>query len=126
MNKKILIVEDDLIIALDVKKLLTDEGYQIIGVVKSISGLNKILKKSKPDLIISDLILDKNSRNFEKVIFNLKNLHIPFIILSSVSNNSELNDKFFPEKINFLAKPFDSVELLQRIDEVFNRQLNTL
>ncbi len=126
MNRKILIVEDDLIIALDVKKLLTDEGYQIIGVVKSISGLNKILNKSKPDLIISDLILDKNSRNFEKVIFNLKNLQIPFIILSSVSNNSELNDKFFPEKINFLAKPFDSVELLQRIDEVFNRQLNTL
>ena len=78
MNRKILIVEDDLIIALDVKKLLTDEGYQIIGVVKSISGLNKILKKSKPDLIISDLILDKNSRNFEKVIFNLKEPSNPF------------------------------------------------
>lgn len=54
--KKVLVVEDNLIVQESVKKILTQAGYQVIDAKNGKEGIIKF-EKHKPDLIITDILM---------------------------------------------------------------------
>ena len=117
MSKKtVLIAENDGIISLDIKSLLRSNNYKPV-IVRSIKDLRERYKSSKPDLIISDLFLGKESN--EGTLREINNIDgTPIIIVSGSS-------KTLLEKITkdltpcaYVAKPFESEKLLLLIKEM--------
>lgn len=59
MKIKILIVEDELLIALDIKGLLEDSGYEAIIDVIAVEDAITFIEKEKPNLVLIDINLNK-------------------------------------------------------------------
>lgn len=57
MNNKILIVEDELITAVDIKFQLEDWGYEVVGIALSGENAIKLAKEEQPDLVLMDINL---------------------------------------------------------------------
>src|SRR5690606_11670060 len=56
-KKKILIVEDQLIITMDLEYMLQELGYEVCGICTSYDNAISCIKTAKPDLILVDIIL---------------------------------------------------------------------
>lgn len=55
----ILIVEDEFLIARDIRNILFEEGYNVIGEVDSVEEAIEFIKIKKPDLVLIDIQLKK-------------------------------------------------------------------
>ena len=108
--KNILIIDDDLHIGNALEELLTNEGY---GVSRAYSGTEAIfvLSKSKPDLVLLDLMLPGLSG--EEVLPHIKG--IPVIVMSAKVDVDNKVNLFVGGAVDYVTKPFHTKELLARI-----------
>lgn len=108
---KILIVEDESIIARDVKIMLENLGYNVPAVVSS--GEESIEKASilHPDLVLMDIKLKGNIDGMSAAEQIYERFHIPVIYLTAYEDGRTLKRA---KKINpsgFINKPFEELEL---------------
>ena len=108
--KNILIIDDDLHIGNVLEELLTNEGY---GVSRAYSGTEAIfvLSKSKPDLVLLDLMLPGLSG--EEVLPHIKG--IPVIVMSAKVDVDNKVNLLLGGAVDYMTKPFHTKELLARI-----------
>ncbi len=123
--RTILIAEDSSVQAEQLRYILENHGYQV---VVAVDGMEASLKAQQiiPDLIISDIVMPRmNGYELCKTIkSNEQTLHIPVILLTSLSNPDDLIDGLASGASNFLTKPFQEEYLLSQINEVFlNKEL---
>jgi CheY-like chemotaxis protein len=122
MVVKILIVEDESIVALDLEQRLTILGYKVVGNVYS--GLNaiKFLIDSEVDLILMDICLKGKLNGIETAIIIRERLDIPIIYASANSDlkTHELIKK--TEPYEYLIKPFEDNQLQNAIINCFKLQ----
>lgn len=111
MNKTILIVDDDMQIGNMEQTVLENAGY---GVLRAYSGTEAllILKTEKPSLILLDLMLPGLSG--EEVLPQIKG--IPVIVVSAKVDVNDKVDLLLGGAADYLTKPFDTKELLARIE----------
>jgi len=57
MKKKILIVEDESMIALDLKLILTRAGYDVCAIADSVAEAIKVVEEQKPEMVLLDIFL---------------------------------------------------------------------
>jgi two-component system alkaline phosphatase synthesis response regulator PhoP len=121
-NKKILDVDDDLDVLETRRMVLEHNGYDVVGAT-NIRVAQEILEKDQIDLIILDVMMDKNSDGFNFAI-SVKNhekyKRIPIIMVTAVgqrtkfSFNVETDGDFLPVE-KFLEKPVDPDDLIATI-----------
>lgn len=121
--KKILIIEDEFITALSLKKLLTDNRYDVIGIAKSAEEAYKYISENgnDPNLIITDIKIKGkiDGISFIKDIQQNKNIDIPVLYMTSYTYDSleeRINDT---EYVEILNKPVIENYLIK----VINRSL---
>lgn len=121
MNKtKILIVEDEKIVAIDIKYILENEGFQIVGMV--ISGEEAIEKalELKPDLIIMDIFLRGSMTGIDASKKIKETINIPIIYLTAYEDKATVDKAKETNPIEYLVKPFEEDVLLASIKKVFS------
>lgn len=107
---KILVVEDDAIEALDIKKTLESFGYSVPYVAsKGEEAVTKSLELM-PDLVLMDIIL-KGETNGIKAAKKIKDLNIPVIYLTAHSEEATVKKAKLTEPYGYLIKPYDIFEL---------------
>jgi len=108
--KNILIIDDDIYIGNMLEETLTREGY---GVSRAYSGTEAllVLSRSKPDLVLLDLMLP--GLNGEEVLPQIKG--IPVIILSAKVDIDNKVGLLLGGAADYVTKPFNTKELLARI-----------
>lgn len=108
--KTIAIIDDDCAIGDMLTEALTQEGY---GVLRAYSGTEALylLNKSRPDLILLDLMLPGLSG--EEVLSHIEN--IPVIVLSAKVDVQDKVNLLLGGAADYMTKPFDLKELLARI-----------
>jgi CheY-like chemotaxis protein len=119
MINKLMIVEDNLLIRMDLEESLLESGFEICATASS--GEEAIMKaaESKPELILMDIGLKGEMTGIEAAATVRKGGDIPIIFLSG---NSDLKaDKLVLEvnPIHFLVKPVntnDLIEIIKKID----------
>jgi DNA-binding response OmpR family regulator len=116
MSKKILIIDDDIYIGNMLEKALSNEGY---AVSRAYSGTEAVLvlSKTKPDLILLDLMLPGLSG--EDVLPQIKG--IPVIVVSAKVDIDNKVDLLLGGAADYVTKPFDIKELLARIAVQFRK-----
>lgn len=108
--KNILIIDDDIHIGNVLEEVLIREGY---SVSKAYSGTEAlfVLKQSKPDLILLDLMLP--GLNGEDLLPQIKG--IPVIVVSAKADIDNKVDLLLGGAVDYVTKPFNTKELLARI-----------
>jgi CheY-like chemotaxis protein len=117
-NKKILIVEDEYIIALDLKMMFEDLGFEVIGIADSCeTALDSILLK-KPDLITMDIRIHGEKDGIETTEIIHKTYPIPVIYLTAYTDDITFSRLKKTSHIAVLHKPPDEKKLFDLIRHI--------
>lgn len=112
----IFIVEDEAIVALDLKNNLEHLGYSILGIAPSGEDVLEKLKNTKPDLIILDIKLQGALDGIDTAAIINKHYKIPFIFLSAYSDEGIIERAKLVEPYGYIIKPFASNNLRTSIE----------
>ena len=125
MNKTVLIVEDEFIVADDIKLTLQNAGYTVCGIADNVIEAREIIQSKKPSLVLLDIHL-KGKLNGIELAKELREQNIAFVYLSANSNQKILEEAKATEPYGFLVKPFREKDLLVMLDIAFYRHENSL
>ncbi|MFN3445522.1 MAG: response regulator transcription factor [Bacteroidia bacterium] len=120
MNKRILLVEDEVNVVSFIKKGLTEEGFEVSVALDGNTGVDMALKNNY-DLIILDIMLpDKNGITVCKEIREVKTL-VPILFLTALNTSDNIAHGLNSGADDYLVKPFKFIELLARINALLRR-----
>jgi len=112
MNKtKILIVEDETIVAMEIKVELEKLNCTVIDIVSTQKEVQKIIKEDIPDIIIMDINLGKNENGIDIVTKMQKEKNIPILYLTAFSDDENMAKAFATNPIGYIVKPFNPQDL---------------
>ncbi|MCL5028896.1 MAG: response regulator [Bacteroidetes bacterium] len=113
---KILIAEDEFIIAMDIKKILEKLGYQVTSFVgKGADAISKA-EIEKPDLVLMDIMLSGPISGIEAAEVIKNKFHIPVVYLTALTDDETLQKAKITEPGAYLLKPFDQRGLHSAIE----------
>ncbi|UMZ73984.1 diguanylate cyclase domain-containing protein [Natranaerofaba carboxydovora] len=119
---KILIVEDTKLVALQLKDLLEEIGYQILDIVKTgEEAIEKVRDYAEPDLILMDIGLQGDIDGIETKQIIDADHNIPVIYLTGASDEKTLNRVKITEPFGYILKPFNKKELLTNIEMALHK-----
>ncbi len=113
---RILIVEDERIVAEDIEKSLDNLGYQTVGVASSGKEAVRLASKRRPDLVLMDIVLrdEQNGIETARQIDELYNL--PVVFLTAYADEETLDRAKRTKPYGYILKPFDDRELQTTIE----------
>ena len=112
---KILIVEDDAIIALTIENRLTQLGYRVVGRVATGADAIKMAIETEPDLVLMDIHLKGPVDGIEaaETIYGVHN--IPVVYLTAFSDETTLERAQKTSPFGYIVKPFNDSMLLTTV-----------
>ena len=121
LKRKILVVEDELITATDVKFALEDMGHEVVGTASTGEDAIKLAADKHPNLVLMDINLqgDINGIEASKKILNM---NIPVVYLTAHSDEDTFEKANIKPASGFLSKPFDNKKLKRVVELAINRQ----
>ena len=121
MSRKILIVEDDVVISTDLKITLENTNQEVIGICETGEDAVNLSEKKKPDAVIMDIGL-KGKMNGIEASQKILNLDIP-VIYTTASKDMEVFEKanIIPA-YGFITKPFGSKKLTVYVELAINKK----
>ncbi len=115
MKEKILIVEDEFIVANDLKIMLTKAGYQVTGIASSVVQARKSIAEKKPDWVLLDIMLKGDLTGID-LAWELREINLPFLYISANTNQSTLEAVKETQPYGFMVKPFRERDLIVMLD----------
>jgi CheY-like chemotaxis protein len=113
---KILIVEDEIIIAKEIQNSLRGLGYPSSTIVKSGEVAIKIVREIHPDLILMDIMLQGNIDGIQAAEHIRERFDVPIIYLTAYSDDKTLERAKKTEPSGYILKPFEETELRTTIN----------
>lgn len=113
---RVLIVEDDPIISEDIRDMLTNVDYQVVGTAYDKNEALQAIDKIKPDLVLMDINLEGDFEGFQIAEYINKKHKIPFLYLTSYSGKEIVNRAKATLPMGYLVKPFNEQELYSSIE----------
>ncbi|WP_042719827.1 sigma-54 dependent transcriptional regulator [Flavobacterium sp. B17] len=115
MKEKILIVEDEFIVANDLKLMLKKAGYQVTGIASSVIQARKSIEEKRPDWVLIDIMLKGNLTGID-LAWELRRINLPFLYISANTNQSVLEAVKETQPYGFMVKPFRERDLIVMLD----------
>jgi DNA-binding NtrC family response regulator len=125
MTKKVLIVEDEFIVASNLQQVLQRSGYEVIGIAASAQEAEAHLQRDRPHIVLLDIRL-QGERSGIDIARKLKSEHIAFVYLSANSNQKILEEAKMTCPDGFLVKPYRKKDLLIMLDIAWYRHAHSL
>jgi DNA-binding LytR/AlgR family response regulator len=110
-KSKILIVEDEPLIADDLSYILEREGYEIAGILSEMETAVNFLKTEKPDLILLDISLEGDEDGIDLAQIINESFQIPFVFITSFSDKLTINRVKKTNPTGFIVKPFKESDI---------------
>ena len=108
---KILIVEDERMIAEDIKHTLVHFNYKVIGIISEGEDALKKLEKLSPDLVLMDIKLKGKLNGIEAGTIITNKYDIPIIFVTAYADDKTINQATSASPYGFILKPFNSKEI---------------
>lgn len=122
--KKVLIVEDEAIVAMENKMNLTRAGFLVMGTVSSAEDAILKIRDEVPDLILMDIKLKGNLNGIEAVNLIRKTHTIPVVFLTGNSDNKTQQLLKDISNSSYLLKPVLTNDLIQTVQQMLASQVN--
>lgn len=120
---KILIIDDSNTNVVLLEAILSGQGYTIDTCLSATEAFNSI-EKSKPDLILLDLLMPKVSGYDFMIKLNEdeKNKDIPVIVISAVSDYDNIKKILDLGVVDYIKKPVDIEDLSEKVGKILDLQ----
>src|SRR5574341_2598608 len=116
VKKRIMIVEDESIIADDLKENLQNLGYAVTSIASSGEEAIKKAEENKPDLVLMDIMLEGEMDGIEAAGQIRFRFNIPIVYLTAYSDEKLLERAKITEPFGYIIKPFNERELHTNIE----------
>jgi CheY-like chemotaxis protein len=117
---RVLIIEDEKIIALDIRKLLEKMGCEVISIIDNGEDAVEAAGDKKPDLILMDIILKDYMSGIEAANIIYQKYKIPIIYLTALTDDETFLNSRELYPFYFLNKPFEEKELSDAVQSTLN------
>lgn len=114
-SAKILIVEDEGTVALYLRRLLEDKGYQVTAVADTAEQALACIEKKQPDLVLMDILL-QDSRDGIQAAGRIRELFgVPVVYLTACTDHATIEAAQKTAPYGYITKPFEPRELFTTI-----------
>jgi DNA-binding LytR/AlgR family response regulator len=121
---KILIVEDELIIAEDIRMELEGLGYEVVGIAASYDEALDIFLSKHPDVMLVDILIAGEKDGIELALTIRKQEDVPLIFLTSHADKGTVERAKQAKPDAYLVKPFERADLFTAIEIAFFNYVN--
>ena len=121
-NVKVLIVDDSDFSRSIISKMITEEGYQVVGEASSAEMALGMMKDKAPNIVITDIVMPEISgiELTEKIVQNYENASV--IVISSLSQEHIVLEAIGAGASDFIAKPIQKQQLLDSLQKIVLNQ----
>jgi AmiR/NasT family two-component response regulator len=120
-GKKILIVEDQVVIALNLEQVLNQLGYKVIGITHTGEDSIEFVKKESPDVVLMDIMLAGEIDGISAAEIIRKNFEVPIIYLTAHTDDNSLGRANKTGPYGYIVKPIDERDLYTSIEIALHR-----
>ncbi len=121
MKPKILVVEDEALIAMQIKGILQeDDLYEVFTNIFSVEAAIQHIETSPPNLVLIDINLNKNKDGIDLGRYLLERNDIPYIYITSYANKTTLDRVNETRPDGYIVKPFKPSDLISNVSVVLN------
>lgn len=113
---KILVVEDEAIIAMQLSDILEDIGYEVLPVVSDYESAVEHIKRSNPDIALLDININGEKSGIDIGRYITNHGSIPFIFLTSLVDQKTVGQAIELKPNAYLVKPFSRDDLYTSIE----------
>jgi len=113
---RILIVEDEIVIAMDIQQILEKMGYVVVDMALTGEKAIEIIETTYPDLVLMDIKLEGSMDGIETAQKINKRFDIPVIYLTAYSDDQTIERAKITEPFGYILKPLQKNELHSAID----------
>jgi two-component system, cell cycle sensor histidine kinase and response regulator CckA len=113
---RILIVEDEIIIARELEARLTKLGYDVVGIASSGREAVELTEQEQPALVLMDIVLKGDMDGIEAAGEIRKRCAVPVIYLTAYTDETTLRRAKVTEPYGYIVKPFSERELIANIE----------
>jgi CheY-like chemotaxis protein len=118
---RILIVEDEHIVAMGIKRMLKSLGYTVTGVASSGKDAISKAESTFPDLILMDIMLKGELDGVEAAKEIKERFDVPIVYLTAYSDSNILERVKKTGPSGYIVKPFDEKDLYSNIEIALHR-----
>jgi len=118
--KSILIVEDELLIAGQIKIALLNHGYHCAGIAINYKAAKAILETTKVDLVLLDIKISGRKTGLDVALLLNTLYSIPFLFITSYNDANSLDKIKELSPKGYINKPINEITVLTTIDIIFN------
>lgn len=121
MTIKVLIVEDEVLVAEEIAADLQDYGFEITEIVISSDECFSSIKKNTPHIILMDINIRGEKDGIETATTIKKEQNIPIIYLTANTDSLTFNRALKTSPNAFISKPYHKKDLYSAIEIAFNK-----
>ncbi len=115
-NIRILIIEDEALIAEDISDMVKSIGYEVANIMGNGDRALDYLSSHFPDLVLCDIMIKGTKDGIQIAEWLRKNRKIPFVFLTSLSDKHTLERAKPTLPYGYIVKPFEERDLLTTIE----------
>ena len=120
MNKRIYIVEDEIIVSMEIQDRLMRLGYLVSGTAVSGEEALEEIPNSRSDLVLMDIRLSGSLGGIETVELLKEFVNIPVVFITAYSDKRTIDRMIAVDPAGYILKPISDLELLTAIESALS------
>ncbi|HYR63407.1 MAG TPA: response regulator [Actinomycetota bacterium] len=120
MTARIVIAEDEAIIRMDLREMLEEEGYEVVGEAADGDDAMRLAEQLRPDLVILDIVMPQTD-GLAAAEHIVEQELAAVLILTAFSHRDKVARATRAGVMAYLVKPFDKADLMPAIEVAVQR-----
>jgi DNA-binding response OmpR family regulator len=125
MNAGILIVEDESLIALDLKRELEHAGFTVVMIADNADEALLNVERLRPALVLMDIRLHGDQDGIETADLIRRNFHIPVMFVTALADRETISRARITGPFDYIVKPYHGVDFRDRIETAIGEHKRT-
>jgi CheY-like chemotaxis protein/DNA-binding PadR family transcriptional regulator len=119
---KILVVDDEAIITMQLEERLTIMGYTVAGMAASGEDAVDKARRIRPDLVLMDIVMPGKMNGIEAGTIITKELDIPVVFVTAYADDAIIEKAKSARPYGYIVKPFNELEIKAAIEVALFRK----
>lgn len=126
MSNRILIVEDEFIIAKDLERMLMLQNWRVSGICSRAEDALEHINADPPDLVLIDIILKGKKGGIELGSLLAQRTNIPFVYITSLTDKATIEAVANTSPAGYIVKPFRLADVLATVGVALASRRNSM
>jgi len=119
---RILVVDDEVVITMQLEERLTGMGYQVVGRASSGQASVDMARRFRPDLVLMDIVMPGELDGIDAAEIIRAELDIPVIFLTAYANDEFIHRAKVVEPYGYIVKPFQERGIRAAVEVALHRK----